>query len=75
MERTVHIRIKWMSQTHDCDTCGYNWADGARVYFNDKIALDLEPVAGCFDGISYSTEEVFIRTLEKLGYVVEIDHD
>lgn len=69
------VSVEWLSESVDCDTCGYNWAEGARVYFDDKLVLDLEPVAACFNGASYSTEQVFGMILKELGHnLKEISH-
>ena len=62
------VSVEWLYDSTDCDTCGYNWADGARVYFDDKLVLDLKPVATCFDSVSYSTEQVFGMILKELGH-------
>ena len=71
------IRIEWLSDSFDCDQagCSGGYSEGARVYFDEKLALDLTPVAACFGGISYDTEEVFGCILAKLGHNLGISHD
>ena len=72
------IRIEWLSDCNDCDQagCSGGYADGARVYFDGGLALDLEPVASCFGGISYDQEQVFGMILAKLGHnLVETSND
>lgn len=68
-----HIKIEWLSDTHDCETCGASWAEGARVTIDGELALDLEPHAHCYDGDNYEREDVFKRILERLGHTVEVD--
>lgn len=72
------IRIEWLTDTSECDQagCSGGWAEGARVYFDGELALDLEPAAHCYDSVSYSNEEVFARILSKLGHnLTESIHD
>ena len=65
------IRIEWLSDESECDTCGSNWADGAHVYFDGELTLNLQPVAACFSGDNYDSDEVYKRILNKLGHTVE----
>lgn len=65
-----NIQIEWLSDEHDCETCGASWAGGAVVRLNGKEVLDLSPVAACYDESSYSVGQVFCRVLELLGYSV-----
>lgn len=69
-----NIKIDWLSDTHDCDTCGFTVADGAKVYIDGDLALDLSPVAYCYDGVSHSETQVLARLLEHLGHTVEQDY-
>jgi hypothetical protein len=65
------IRIEWLSDSSShCETCGTSYADGARVYVDDVLALDLAPVAHCFGGANYDQQEVFERLLKHLGHEV-----
>lgn len=66
----TNIKIVWTSDEHDCDTCGSNYADGALVYFDEHLVLDLMPVASCFDSEHYDRSEVYRRILEKLDCTV-----
>lgn len=69
------IEIVWMVDEHDCDTCGSSYAEGARVYFDDVSVLDMEPCAHCFDGNTYTKEQVYNRILVELGHMVVITND
>lgn len=70
------IRIEWLSDSHDCETCGFSGAEGASVFRDDKELVDLRPHAYCFDGASYDKEEVYVRILEALGHEIpEVDED
>lgn len=74
----TEIRIEWMSEASDCDQagCSGGWSDGAKVYFDGKLALDLSPSASCFGGDHYPEEDVFRRILKKLGHnIVESSDD
>lgn len=64
------IHIVWLSDSTECDQagCSGGFAEGAMVYFDGKLRLDLSPVASCFGGDHYGTEEVFGRILNELGH-------
>ena len=65
------IKITWLIDEHDCETCGYSSASGAVVNIGDHVTIVMEPVAHCYNGVSYNTEDVYERILFELGYVVE----
>lgn len=65
------VKIDWLWDDNDCDTCGVNCAGGARVTLNGVPLLELTPVASCFGGEDWSTADVYRLILEKLGYQVE----
>ena len=72
------IRIDWMSDTSDCDQagCSGGYSEGAMVYFDGKLAIDLSPVATCLGGTDYDTVDVFARILKELGHnLVEANYD
>jgi hypothetical protein len=69
----AHIKIEWLTDYSDCETCGGNYADGARVTIDGAVALDLEPVAHCYGGQHYGERDVFKRVLEHLGHTVEVE--
>lgn len=68
----MKIKIEWLSDYSDCETCGGNYADGARVTIDGEVALDLEPAAHCYGGTHYDERDVFKRILEHLGHEVEM---
>lgn len=71
----MNIQIEWLSDYSDCETCGGNYADGARVTI-DGVTIEklyLEPVAHCYGGTHYDREDVFKRIIEHLGHIVEVD--
>ena len=65
------VKIKWLWDESDCDTCGVSYAGGARVTLNGEPLLELTPVATCFGGDDWSTADVYRLIIEKLGYQVE----
>lgn len=66
----MNINIEWLSDDSDCDTCGSNWAEGAKVTNADtgELILHLQPAASCFGGDHWGDAEVYKLLLEKLGY-------
>jgi len=68
---TGTIKIQWLWDSTDCDTCGSSYADGAKVWLDDEIILELLPVASCYGGDNYDTSDVYLRVLKHLGYTIE----
>lgn len=65
----ANVRIEWLHDSYsDCETCGTSYAEGARVYVDDRLVIDLTPVAHCTNPAHYSEQEVFGRVLEHLGH-------
>jgi hypothetical protein len=64
------IKIKWLYDDHDCETCGSSYAEGAVININGK-EIELEPLAHCFGGTTYDERKVFETILKELGYTVE----
>lgn len=65
------IRIEWLTDSHSCETCGSSFAEGARVFVDGRMTLDLAPVAHCYGGDDYQENEVFARILQLLGHSVQ----
>lgn len=69
----MNIKIEMLSDSYECDTCGWSDAYGAKVYFDGELAIDMTPVAHCYSGVnSHSDEDIFAAILNKLGHTVEI---
>jgi len=74
----TNIRIEWLDDSYDCDQagCSGGYAEGAKVYFDDKLTLDMSPTAACFGGIHYSQQDVLSRIFAELGHnLVEVTYD
>lgn len=65
------IKIEWLSDSHECDTCGTSWATGANVWIDGILTLELLPHAHCYEESHYNPDEVYKRILHQLGYEVE----
>lgn len=69
----MKINIEWLSDSHDCETCGGSYAEGARVLIDGEPFGDFTPIAHCFDGSNFEREEIFKAILEHLGHqVIEV---
>lgn len=71
----MKIVIERLTDEHDCETCGSSYAEGARVYFNDELALSLEPSAYCYDSTDYDDSQILVQILEKLGHAVQYEQE
>jgi hypothetical protein len=67
------IRIEHLTDSHSCETCGSSYAEGARVFIDGALAIELEPVAHCFGGANWDEFDVFIRIMEHFGHTVTDD--
>lgn len=67
----MKITIQWLFDNHNCETCGSDYAAGALIKMGDKRIM-LNPVAHCFDGDNWETEDVFAEILRELGHEFEI---
>jgi len=65
------IKIDWLIDEHWCETCGGTYADGAIVWMDDGLFLELRPRAHCYDSTHYDVADVYRLILEKLGYEVK----
>lgn len=65
------IRIEWLYDECDCETCGTTYADGARVFVNHDLLFEWLPYAHCYDGVSYEQGAVFREIVARLGYEFE----
>lgn len=70
MTPSKKIEIRWIVDTHDCETCGSSFAEGAIVSLDGKEILRLEPLAHCYNSIEFTQEDVYKKLLEHLGYEV-----
>ena len=69
------IKIKWLHDSYDCETCGLSYAEGAFVTLDENVLLDLEPAAHCFESNHWDCDTVYKLILEKIGHHVEDDED
>jgi len=74
MNSPKELKIQWLVDTHDCDTCGISSAEGAIVSLDGQEILRLEPLAHCYNAIEFRQEDVYKKIFEHLGYTtVEIE--
>lgn len=65
------LLIEDLEDSYECESCGSNWSQGYRVHLGDEVILEMEPVAHCFEGQSYTEEDLLERLLPALGFKVE----
>lgn len=70
----TQIKIEWLSDSTDCECCGVNYADGARVFFDDVEVISLIPAASCYNGDDWSEEEIYKKIFKELGHTVSTEH-
>lgn len=67
-----NIKITWLDDHHDCETCGSSYAEGARVEIDGVEFGDFEPFAHCFDSKSFERDEIFAAIFAHLGHTIEV---
>lgn len=53
----MKIRYQELYDSHNCETCGYSDATGAKIWFDDKLVYELKPVAHCYDSVTIRNAE------------------
>lgn len=66
----MKIEIQWLSDEHECEQCGYDYASGAIVDFEDGTSLSLIPIAHCYAGRNWGEADVYHEVLKHLGHEV-----
>lgn len=64
----MKIRIERLMDEHNCDDCGYSYAEGATIFIDDEFAFELTPFAHCFNDESYDDSKIFKAILEYFGH-------
>lgn len=64
------IKITWLEDYHDCETCGSSYAVGAMVEMGD-MTISMQPVAHCYESQNHYPDDVYKFILSELGYEVE----
>lgn len=67
----MKIKIEWMHDFYKCDDCGTNYAEGAMVYFDGELVIDMSPIAHCYDGTHYDEGDIWKAIIDKLGHEIE----
>lgn len=72
----MKIKIRWLTDSHECETCGLSYAEGAFVEIDsgktgDGATIDMRPLAACYGGAHYDSDQVYVAIFEKLGWQVE----
>lgn len=67
----MKIEIEWLTDSYDlCETCGPSYAEGARVYIDGVLTIDMAPAAHCFGGDNDYQSDVYEAVLKWLGHEV-----
>jgi hypothetical protein len=61
------LEIIHTSVYRDCEQCGGNSAEGARVELDGKVIVDLVPVPHCFGGTTFNEADTTQAILRALG--------
>ena len=65
--------IKTIHDDYDCETCGASYAEGYQIYRDGELDHEMKPIAHCFGGDDFKTEDWAIWIIRDLGHDVWID--
>lgn len=68
---TSNYKIEQLIDSHDCETCGFSYAEGFVITLSDGSKIERIPHAYCFDSKSYSLEEAHSLIFDHLNVKVE----
>lgn len=63
----AHILVERTSDTYECEDCGFSFADGAKIFVDGQLQVDLVPSAYCYDDTSYGDEDIYHEILKLVG--------
>lgn len=63
--------IIWLEDEHECETCGYSYAQGYKIYKDDNLLIDKEPIASCFNSSNYEHSNAAFDILSLEGIQIE----
>lgn len=63
--------IVWLEDQHECETCGYSYAQGYKIYKDEKLMIDKEPLSHCYDPVNYDHSNAAFDILKLEGIEIE----
>lgn len=69
----MKIRFESIYDSHDCETCGSSFAEGGKIYFDNKLKFKFKPSAHCYDSEHMDERELVKKAFELLGHEVQFD--
>lgn len=67
MNKPKQISIERLWDSCECETCGTSYADGYRIFFDEEIVAEFEPLAHCYNDSSCQEGDEFKKIFELLG--------
>ena len=65
-------KIEYLYDEHDCDTCGYSYAEGYKIYKDDVLVIDKSPSAYCYSSVDHPQSEAAFDILKLERIEVEV---
>lgn len=67
----MSYKIVWLEDQHECETCGYSYAQGYKIYKDEDLMIDKTPIALCYDSLNYDHSNAALDILNLEGIQVE----
>lgn len=67
----MNYKIVWLEDQHECETCGYSYAQGYKIYKDEKLVIDKTPISHCYDSLNYDQSNAAFDILNLEGIEIE----
>lgn len=65
------LTIEWLTDSYECDTCGYEYAEGFVAHVDGEFLCEFIPSAYCRGCTHIDRDAAYEMIINKLGYEVE----
>ena len=65
------LKIEYSFDSHECETCGGMYSEGAVVEYDGKIILNTPANAGCFDCVNIEEGHILRALCDHLNIEIE----
>lgn len=67
----MSYKIVWLEDQHECETCGYSYAQGYKIYKDEILVIDKTPISHCYDCLNYDHSNAAFDIISLEGIKIE----
>ena len=64
----AEVSFEYMTDSYSCETCGTSYSEGYRIFIDGILVKELKPVAHCYNGTNFDTDDLISAVLEHFGH-------